>query len=880
MIQIETSGLVQSGLADRTISPTWSICARMKRRIIDSASWPLWWLLAGLLFGPAAAASQLEGLSWSKTHNGQDALLIETDRRPGYLLSSRNEDRIIELLLEQTSLPDSIGNPSATGIISRTVVMPDGEDVKIQFILSQAGRANVVALEQGLQVVFSRLEETSRSTGSGAASASDSQGEAPDVPVSEFTDLRYSRVGNDRVQIDLTMAGAPVGDPVIFRTASPPRIALDFPGMTNRSGKTTFPIGIAGLDRVLVVEDRMRMRMVLALSSPADYHLVRIKEGFALTLGASTQLVQKTEGNVQAEVMKQDLARSGSTGRYAINKVDFRRMPDGGGRVILELSDNEVAVDLQERGNEVVALFNDTMVPVEIEQRLDVTDFATPVSFIDTYSEGLNAKLVITLSERFKQSSVQSGSTLVVDISPLTEEQLEAEVEDEFGYKGAKLSLNFQRISVRAALQVIADFTGFNFVTSDAIGGDLSLRLEDVPWDQALDVILQTKGLAMRKKGNVIWVAPAAEITAKEEQALTAQQAKVELEPLVSELIRVSYARVEDVAKMLKSVRAVDTGIAQSGFGSISLNEIKTEENSLLSSRGSVNVDVRTNSILIQDTATKLKEIKTLIAKLDIPVRQVQIETRIVEANDDFSKNIGARLGFNRISQQTSQGDVFAGGSLNQTNTARTEGTTEFGDDALSINLPAGAIGDSLPGSYAFTVAKLGSGYLSLLDLELSALEAEGRGKVLANPKILTTDKRSASIEQGQERLTTFGSAFGTAATRGQRAVLSLTVVPQITPDDKVILDVDITNDSFVAANTDTVNTKRIDTQALLENGETVVIGGIYTQNESFSVAKVPVLGDLPFLGTLFRKKTSRNNRSELLVFLTPRIIDPALSIQ
>ncbi len=852
----------------------------MKRNAIEITTWFLGWILAGSLSCSIASASQLEGLSWSKTRDGRDALLVETDRLPGYLLSSHYEDTIIELVLEQTSLPDSVGNPVAAGIVSRSVVLPDGEDVKIQFILSQAGRANIVVVEQGLQVVFSRLEEASEPAGASASTVSDSQGQIPGDSVSEFTDLRFSRIGNDQVQIDLTMAGAPVGDPVIFRTASPPRIALDFHGVANRSGKSAFRIGIAGLDRVLVVEDKTRMRMVMSLSSPADYDLARIKEGFVLTLGPSTRLAQAPTSNVQTEVMKKDASRSDSIGQHVIHKVDFRRTPDGGGRVMLELSDNEIAVDLQERGSEVVALFSDTTVPVEIEQRLDVTDFATPVSFIDTYSDGPNARLVVTLSERFKQSSVQSGSTLVIDISPLTEEQLEVEVEDEFGYKGAKLSLNFHSISVRAALQVIADFTGFNFVTSDAIGGDLTLRLEDVPWDQALDVILQTKGLAMRKKGNVIWVAPAAEIAAKEEQALTAQQVKVELEPLVSELIRVSYAKVEDVAKMLKSVKAVDTGISQSGFGSVSLDEIATEENSLLSSRGSVTVDVRTNSILIQDTATKLKEIKALIAKLDIPVRQVQIETRIVQASDDFSKNIGARLGYNRVSQQTGQGDVFSGGSVDQTNTVRTEGTTDFGDDALSINLPAGAIGDDLPGSYAFTIAKLGSGYLSLLDLELSALEAEGRGKILANPKILTTDKRSASIEQGQERLTTFGSAFGTAETRGQRAVLSLTVLPQITPDDRVILDVDITNDSFVAANTDTVNTKRINTQALLENGETVVIGGIYSQNESFSVTKVPVLGDLPFLGAFFRKKSSRNDRSELLVFLTPRIIDPALSVQ
>lgn len=835
-------------------------------------------MLAGMLLCSTVSASQLERLLWSKARDAQDALLIETDQLPGYLLTSHDGGRFIELVLEQTGFSESIGNPPPAGIVERSIVLPDGEDLKFQFYLSQAGQADIVVVGQGLQVIFKPADEGSVSTESSISAASNS--EMPGTGGSKFTDLRFSRVDGDRVQIDLVIEGDAVEDPIVFRTASPPRIALDFKDVANQSGKSVFPIGVAALDRILVAANKMRMRMVLNLSDPVDYDLIRVNEGYVLTLGASKQVDEASTGNVQNQVMKPNLMRSDDTGQHVVNKVDFRRMPDGGGRVILELSDSEIAVDMQERGEEMIALFSNTTVPVEIEQRLDVTDFATPVSFIDIYSDDSNAKLVVTSNQRFKQSSVQSGSTLVIDISPLTETQIEAEVEDEFGYKGAKLSLNFQRISVRAALQVIADFTGFNFVTSDAIGGDLSLRLEDVPWDQALDVILQTKGLAMRKKGNVIWVAPAAEITAKEEQTLTAQQAKVDLEPLVSELIRVSYAKVEEVANMLKSVRAVDPGISTTGFGSVSLNEIKTEENSLLSSRGSVNVDVRTNSILIQDTASKLREIKALIAKLDIPVRQVQIETRIIEANDDFSKNIGARLGFARIAEQTSQGTIFSGGSLNQTNAARTENNTEFSDDALSINLPAGAIGDDLPGSYAFTIAKLGSGYLSLLDLELSALEAEGQGKVLANPKILTTDKRSASIEQGQERLTTFGSAFGTAATRGQRAVLSLSVTPQITPDDKVILDVDITNDSFVAATTDTVNTKRINTQALLENGETVVIGGIYTQNESYSISKIPVLGDLPFLGKFFRKRAQRNNRSELLVFLTPRIIDSALSVQ
>jgi type IV pilus assembly protein PilQ len=829
-------------------------------------------IVASFLLNRIAIASELEEISWARGPDGEDILVLKLDDHPGYVISESGGGSIIELMLKQTTLSENVASIEPRGLVRSSIALSDGDNVKIQFMLSEVGRAKIEPVDEGFTVAINPGNAPAVS-GNGAEGI-------------ELTGLRFSRVSGNRVQIDLSMQGE-LKDPAVFKTVSPPRIAFDFFGAKNTSGKSVFPIGISSVDSIVVAEDDNRMRVVLNLLNPVDYNISRGNSGYVLTLGSIAGSVS-TNVSAQDESPTQKFTNTEKPSSHSIESVDFRRTPNGGGRIVLQLSDSEVAVDLQERGTEIVALFSDTSIPEELEQRLDVVDFATPVSYIDTYADGPHTKLVITTSEDFTQSSVQSGSRLILDISPLTEAEVEAQNVDEFGYQGERLSLNFQRISVRAALQVIADFTGLNFVTSDAITGNLSLRLKDVPWDQALDVIMQTKGLAMRQKGNVVWVAPAAEITAKEKQALAAKQEKGELEPLMSELIRVSYAKVEDIAKLLKSIKAVETGISQSAFGSVTVNEIKTEENSLLSPRGSVTVDTRTNSILIQDTATKLSEIKGVIAKLDIPVRQVMIETRIVEANDDFSKNIGARLGFSRITQQarfpgasdSNMGDVYGSGNLNQTNQIRETGDTDFSDDALSVNLPAGSIGGDLAGSYAFTIAKLGSGFLSLLDLELSALEAEGKGKILANPKILTTDKRAASIEQGQERLTTFGSAFGTSATEGQKAVLSLSVLPQITPDDKVILDVDITNDSFVAANTNTVNTKRINTQALLENGETVVIGGIYTQDETYSITKVPILGDIPFIGVMFRKKTTRNNRSELLIFLTPRIIDPALAVQ
>ena len=819
-------------------------------------------VLSSLLIARVATAAQLQKIAWATDSNGEDVLALVLDNHPGYVISESGGGNIIKLTLKDTELGDSLGQLEPRGLVRSSIALTDGDNVKIQFLLSDAGRASITPVNDGFRVSIRPL-----SSGSVSAAASRSGGDA------ELTGLRFSRVTGNRVQVDLAMDGELV-DPAVFKTVSPPRIAFDFFGVKNTTGKSVFPIGISSLDSIVVAEDDDRMRLVLNLLNPVDYNITRGANGYALTIGTNAVSASTSVSSASSEEsLDQEFKQDRKPLPHSLESVDFRRTPNGGGRIILQLSDSKVAVDLQESGSEIVALFSNTAVPAALEQRLDVVDFATPVTYIDTYADGRNARLVISTGDRYQQSSVQSGSTLVLDISPLTEAEIEAENVDESGYQGERLSLNFQRISVRAALQVMADFTGLNFVTSDAIKGNLSLKLKDVPWDQALDVILQTKGLAMRQKGNVVWVAPAAEITAKERQALQAKQEKGDLEPLVSELIRVSYAKVEDLVNLLKSIKAVDAGVSQSGFGSVTVNEVETEENSLLSSRGSVTADTRTNSILIQDTATKLEEIKAVIARLDIPVRQVQIEARIVEANDDFSKNMGARLGFTRIPLQAESSEsnvdaVFASGRL---------GTSpSFSDDALSVNLPV--VGAP---SYAFTIAKLSSDFLSLLDLELSALQAEGKGKILANPKILTTDKRRASIEQGKERLTTFGSAFGTPSTQGQRAVLSLSVLPQITPDDKVILDVDITNDSFSEDGTDnTVSTKRISTQALLENGETVVIGGIYTQDEGFSITKVPILGDLPLIGALFRRKTSHNNRSELLVFLTPRIIDPTLAVQ
>ena len=562
-----------------------------------------------------------------------------------------------------------------------------------------------------------------------------------------------------------------------------------------------------------------------------------------------------------------------------LSDLQFHRLEHGGAEIVLSHSGKQEQIYVERDELQIRVTFEGIILGEHIGQSLDVRDFSTPVSNIQLMAVSGATKMEINLTKSAYPIVTHLSGGLRLEIQESTKPMADqsgiiSEDQGEREYKGELMTLNFQQISVREALQSVADFTGLNVVTSDSVEGDLSLRLKDVPWDQALDVILQSKGLAMRQYGNVIWVAPSDEIVEKEQQALELQKAADELEPLVSELIRVSYARVEDMASMIKSVKAIQTGVDQTIFGAVSVSETQTEENSLLSERGSITVDGRTNSLLIQDTRTKLKEIKALIRQLDIPVRQVLIETRIVTARESFSRNIGVRFGLTRVPQGDTRFEsvgsgLSIGGGVQTSNPAAD-------DRSLSINLPANAIGSDAAGAVGFTLATIGSGFLNLLDLEISALQAEGNGRVLANPKILTTDKRKATIEQGQERLTTFGTAFGTSSSKGQKAVLSLTVLPQITPDNKVILDVDITNDAFVSANADTVNTQRINTQTLLGNGETVVIGGIYTQEQLRGLVKVPLLGDIPYLGALFRKKQIQNSRSELLIFLTPHIIDSA----
>ena len=684
-----------------------------------------------------------------------------------------------------------------------------------------------------------------------------------------LTSVTHTYLPSGKVQIDLDADG-PFEKPRMFRTTGPDRLVLDFFGLDQQIESSVIEVGRGAVENLLVAEDDKRSRIVVNLSAPASFETIYRSDGMTLIINpvASTSNF--------ADAPKVDSASDISrVNGVELSKIDFRRTPDSAGRVILEFEDEDARVDVREYLGEIVIDIADANMDNSLQKRFDVVDFATPVQFVDAFATEGGVRIVVTPYGRFDFVSIQTGQRFILEVS----EKLTGVTEGSESaiYSGNLISFDFQNISIRSALQQIAQETGLNFVISDTVTGEMSLRLKDVPWDQALDTIMQTKGLARREQGNVVWIAPAEEIANQERLALEASRQVSELEPLVSDLIQINYAKAEDIGELLKSVRAIEPNVQQSMFGNVSVAEVQTEENRLLSERGSVTVDERTNSLLVQDTQSKIREIRKLVAELDRPVKQVLIETRIVEAKENFSRNLGVKLGLTGINSNTSLGTAMGSGSLSNTGTIRTDGVSASGDGSLGVNFPAQGIGSVSPASYALTLAKAGAGWASLIDLEISALEAEGNGKIVANPRLLTADKQEAHIEQGQERIfTTNTLGEGTVVTK--KAVLGLTVTPQITPDDRVILDVFLTKDSFVSATEENINTLQVRTQVLLDNGETVVLGGIYEQQTADNVSKVPVLGDLPILGPLFRTKGILDNRSELLIFLTPRIVNPVLT--
>ncbi|MEO5702635.1 MAG: type IV pilus secretin PilQ [Gammaproteobacteria bacterium] len=702
---------------------------------------------------------------------------------------------------------------------------------------------------------------------SGAVVAADPATTAQGVTLE---DISASSLPGNRVQIKLVMSG-PAAQPLSFTIDNPARIALDFPSTSVSLPKNNQAVGLGMVTSVNAVEAKGRARVVLNLIQLVPYETRIEGNNVYLTLdgagGSGATSVAANDANVGSALSRGLRQVAQSSGADALSNIDFRRGEKGEARVVVSLSNPGTSVDIHEEGGQIVVDFAKTTLPERLERRLDVADFATPVRTVDTSTKGDNVRMIITSVGEYEHLAYQSGSIFTIEVKPLTKQELAQAKKDKQAYTGDKLSLNFQDIEVRSVLQLIADFTGLNIVTSDSVQGNLTLRLKNVPWDQALDIILQSKGLTMRQTGNVLQIAPTEEVAAREKIELESQKQVAELAPLRSELVRINYAKASDLATLLKA-----------------------KENSLLSARGNVTIDDRTNTLLIQDTADKLAEIRQLITMLDIAQRQVQIESRIVVANNDFSKNLGVRFGVNGV-EDTSGGVSTIGGSSSATNGVMNDAAENLATtgspfpvgipslaDRLNVNLP---IASSNAGRIALGI--LGAGFL--LDLELSALQAEGRGEVISNPRVITSNQKEALIEQGTEIPYLEASSSGAATISFKKAVLSLKVTPQITPDDRIIMDLTVTQDTvgqtilLAGSAVPSIDTREVTTQVLVNNGETVVLGGVYEAETRNDSDRVPFFGDLPYVGALFRQTRQTENKSELLIFVTPKIVNETLSL-
>jgi len=674
------------------------------------------------------------------------------------------------------------------------------------------------------------------------------------------------------IQLKAPVAAAPNS----FSVSNPARVALDLPGTVNDLGRNSVEINQGDLRSVNVVQAQGRARVVLNLRRPLPYSLSVKGNAVVVALGATVEAptfpAAATASPAPASASAAPPAAAPSAMTQAsearsIRNLDFRRGTDGEGRVVIDLSDPNTSVDVHQVGQTVVVDFTATNLPENLRRRLDVTDFGTPVAQVTGTQQGANAHLVIEPRGLWEQNAYQSDNRFVVEVKPVKEDPTRLFQGSRKGYQGERLSLNFQNVDVRSLLQVIADFTNLNIITSDSVQGSITLRLKDVPWDQALDIILQSKGLDMRKNGNVILVGPRDELATKEKLDLEARSQIAELEPVHSENFVINYQKVEDVRKMLIGVpgAALPGGVSQS----------------MISKRGSLVVDPRTNQIFVTDTSSRLEDVRRLIARIDIPVRQVMIEARIVEATDTFSSDIGARLGGVSVTGHSwlSSGAGSAGGASYGTSSSSPNTLSVNGvviGNPNNVNLPAASLNGFAPGSVGLTL--FNSSITKLLNLEVEALELDGRGKVISSPRVITADKVKASIEEGQDIPYQSASAGGgIGQVQFRKAVLSLEVTPQITPEGAIFLDVKVNKDTPSATVSGSggiaIDTKNVTTQVLVENGGTIVLGGIFQETELITITKVPLLGDIPVLGNLFKDTAKTHNRDELLIFITPRIV-------
>ncbi|WP_293994114.1 type IV pilus secretin PilQ [Sphaerotilus sp.] len=671
-----------------------------------------------------------------------------------------------------------------------------------------------------------------------------------------------------RLEFSEPLTAVPKG----FALQSPARVALDLPGVRNATGHTTQEVNQGNLRSLALAQGSDRTRLVLNLKQSTRYRAEINGKTLTVTLdpvsvgGVSAAPAMVVAGSAAEPV---HFADPQNTQPERLRDIDFRRGKDGAGRVVVDLPSNQVGVDIRQQGQNLIVEFLRSSASEGLRRRLDVTDFGTPVQSVTTTQVGDRVRMVVEPRGNWEHSAYQTDNQFVLEVRPVKVDP--QKLTQGVSYAGDKLSLNFQSIEVRALLQVIADFTNFNIVTSDTVTGNVTLRLKDVPWDQALDIIMQAKGLGVKKAGNVLWVAPKEELAAKDKAELESKAQVAALEPLRTQAFQLNYTKAEEVAKGLVGQQG---GAAANGT---------TNATRLLSTRGSVISEMRTNQLFVTDIPTKLEEIGQMITKIDIPVRQVMIEARIVEAEDTFGRSLGVKLGANDLrgvrggvpGVNLGLGNATVGGTYGGIGYQTGQSSTSDYANTQFVNLPANT--STLGGASAatFALSLFGAASNRFLNLELSALEAEGRGKLVSSPRVITADQVKALIEQGTELPYQTATSSGATAIQFRKANLKLEVIPQITPEGSIILDVDVNKDSVgqQTAAGYAINTKHVKTQVLVENGGTVVIGGIFEISETESVNKVPFLGDIPYVGALFRNKTRASNKTELLVFLTPKVI-------
>lgn len=730
-------------------------------------------------------------------------------------------------------------------------------------------------------------------------------------PNNGIENVGYSTFQGERVEVKISLKQALTTPPAGFTTNNPPRIALDFPATANLLGKNTVEVGQGGLRSVNIVQAGNRTRLVMNLVKPVSYETRMEGKDLYVTLQGPTPTA--SNANVTARFAEGGASKK----KHSLHEIDFRRGSNGEGRIVVGLSDATTGIDIRKQGKNLVVDFVDATLPANLERRLDVMDFGTPVQAVASFVQGKNVRMVIEPQGLWEYSAYQADKQFYIDVKQVIEDPNKMVQSGKLGYAGEKLSLNFQNVEVRTVLQVIADFTNLNIITSDTVSGTLTLRLKDVPWDQALDIILKAKDLDKRKNGNVVWIAPRDELAIKEKNELESKQQLTELETLQTEYYALNYLRADQARRMLTGEFATSSNTADDATcapASVGVKSVATGAQSggsaaagvqkILSKRGTATFETKTNMLIVNDIPSKHEEIRRLLALVDVPARQVMIEARVVLAASEFGKQLGVRLGGqnagvvgnNRISaSQNLENSVLtavgmpprlvAGPIISETATTRTYtqnpllGGTPNGDKGGVGNSNVNLGIPNATGSLAMTLLNLGSG--NMVSLELSAMEADLRGNVISNPRVMASNQRPAAIIQGVQ-LPYLSVGISGTYTLFRDALLCLLVNPQVLNNDSILMDVEITKDSRGADTPSgpAININRVKTQILVNNGDTAVLGGIFEQTTHNDVEKVPMLGDIPLLGSLFKKTNRSDDKRELMIFITPRIVKESLNIQ